>query len=104
LAVAIDGRDFGREAGEARDGIGADAREFAGTANVPHGDVFNGGRVDLRVSFEECAHYLGAYFVKTSGDELSAAAAAECRARSIDDDSVLKLQSFVPLVIWAVRI
>jgi hypothetical protein len=97
LAVAIDGRNFGGQAGKAGDGIRADACKFAGATDVAHGNVFDRTGVDLRVALEERAHYLCAYFVEACGDKLAAAAAAKGRARPVNDDSVLKFQvcSFV---------
>lgn len=92
LAVAVDGGDFGREAGETGDGVGADTGEFTRATDVAHGDVFDGGRIDLRVALEERADDLCAYFIEAGGDELAAAATGKRRAGAIDDDGILKFQ------------
>ncbi len=53
LAVGVDCRDFGGQAGQVGDRIGADAGKFAGAADVAHGDILDHARRYLRDCAQE---------------------------------------------------
>ena len=93
LAVAVDCRDLVGKAGQVGDRVGPDTGEFAGAADIAEGNVLDQPGRNLRIAFEERPYYLGARFVETGGYKTTAAATAECRADTINDDCVLKFHA-----------